>query len=371
MSCVLFNEISTQDGHKIVEMTLNAERSLNALTFDMMELIFPQLLEIQDDDSVVAVILDGAGEKAFCAGGDIINLYKSMTGEGGSGFGERFFTLEYQLDYLIHTFRKPIICWGAGIVMGGGMGLMNGCSHRIVTETSHLAMPEVTIGLYPDVGGSWFLNRMPGRTGLFLGLTGNPMNAADALWLGLADRFLTNDMRSRMVNDLQAAPWQHSENAHAVVNGVLRKLEKDAQPQFTQTSPVLTHFDTIQAVTDHDSVVEIIAAIQLLSTEDKWLNRAKKSISHGSPLAIHLIAEQLQRCKHMSLQEVFQAELILSVQCCNNDEFPEGIRALLVDKDGQPKWTFASVAEVDCKVVEAFFAPPWETNPLLATVGVV
>lgn len=371
MSCVLSEEIVTQDGHKIISLTLNAERSLNALTFDMMEIIFPTLQTVQDDDSVVAVILDGAGEKAFCAGGDIINLYKSMTGEGESGFGERFFTLEYQLDYLIHTFRKPIICWGAGIVMGGGMGLMNGCSHRIVTETSHLAMPEVTIGLYPDVGGSWFLNRMPGRTGLFLGLTGNPMNAADALWLGLADRFLTKDMRERMVTNLQAADWGSEKGAHSVVNATLRALEHEAKAQHSLNSTVLAHFDTIQALTDHDSVVDIVAALAALETEDKWLNRAKKAITHGSPLAIHLIAEQLKRCKHMSLQEVFHAELILSVQCCNNDEFPEGIRALLVDKDGQPKWTFSHVAEVDQDVVDGFFAPPWETNPLLAAVGVI
>ena len=203
MSCVLFNEFPTADGNKIVEIQLNAERSLNALTLDMIDLIQPKLDAWKEDDSVVCVLFDSAGEKAFCAGGDVVNLYKSMVGEGDPNFPTDFFTREYILDHTIHTYPKPIICWGNGIVMGGGMGLMNGCSHRVVTEKTHMAMPEVTIGLYPDVGGSWFLNHMPGRTGLFLGLTGNRMNAADALFLGLADRFIASELRGQVVEKLQ------------------------------------------------------------------------------------------------------------------------------------------------------------------------
>lgn len=362
MSCVLFNEFPTQDGKKIVEISLNAERSLNALTLDMIDLIQPKLDECKTDDSVVAIVLDSAGEKAFCAGGDVVNLYKSMTGDGAASFPEEFFTREYTLDYTIHTYPKPIICWGSGIVMGGGMGLMNGCSHRIVTETSHMAMPEVTIGLYPDVGGSWFLNHMPGRTGLFLGLTGNPMFAADALFLGLADRFIAVEMRAAMMERLQAESWSGS--ADAAVNRVLRDLEEESQPQFKSESPIQEHYDFIQQITDQDSVEEIVDALLAVESEDKWINRSKKAISHGSPLAVNLIQKQLEVTKHMSLKEVFCAEMILSVQSCKHREFPEGVRALLVDKDGKPDWTFKTLAEVDQAKVDEFFVSPWETNPL-------
>ncbi|MBR9885939.1 MAG: enoyl-CoA hydratase/isomerase family protein, partial [Oceanospirillales bacterium] len=280
MSCVLFNEIPTQDGKRIIEICLNAERSLNALTLEMIDLMQPQLDAWRNDDSVVALILDSAGEKAFCAGGDIVNLYKSIKGEGDKDFAERFFTREYLLDYTLHTYPKPIICWGSGIVMGGGMGLMNGCSHRIVTETSHLAMPEVTIGLYPDVGGSWFLNHMPGRTGLFLGLTGNPINAPDALYLGLADRFIVSELRSSLIERLQLANWQG--DATAAVNTVLRELEQISQPQLDEIAgPIRQHAELIRRVTDHDTLDQMHSALLAEDGSDKWVARAQKALSHG------------------------------------------------------------------------------------------
>ncbi|SFG33723.1 enoyl-CoA hydratase/isomerase family protein [Neptunomonas qingdaonensis] len=363
MSCVLFTEHLTQDGKKIIEICLNAEKSLNALTLDMINLIQPKLDAYKTDDSVVAILLDGTGEKAFCAGGDVVSLYKSMTGGGDADFPEQFFTSEYLLDYTIHTYPKPIICWGSGIVMGGGMGLLSGCSHRIVTETTHMAMPEVTIGLYPDVGGTWFLHRTPGRTGLFLGLTGNRMNATDALFLNLADRFLKTSQRADVLDRLTQETWEGDLNA--VVSRVLRDLEDDAwDTRQSMESPVRTHFDLIQDITDQDTVEEIIETLLAVETDDKWMQRAQKAISHGSPLAIHMIYKQFQKTLHMSLKEVFESELVLSVQCCRHREFPEGVRALLVDKDGKPNWTFSSVSDVDPAFLSELFVSPWDTNPL-------
>lgn len=362
MSCVLFNEFPTQDGKKIVEIRLNSERTLNSLTLEMIDLIQPKLDQWKSDDSVVCVLFNSAGEKAFCAGGDVVDLYKSMVGEGDPNFATDFFAREYILDYTIHTYPKPIICWGHGIVMGGGMGLMNGCSHRVVTEKTRMAMPEVTIGLYPDVGGSWFLNHMPGRTGLFLGLTGNPMNAADALFLGLADRFIASECRGLLVERLQAESWDG--DANASTNRVLRELEEESQSAFDTDSPVQNHFDFIQKVTDQDSVSEVVEALLAEESDDKWITRAQKAISHGSPLAVHLIKKQMDVTKHMSLKQIFESELILSVQCGKHREFPEGVRALLVDKDGAPQWTYKTVAEVDQAVVDEFFVSPWEVNPL-------
>lgn len=364
MSCVLFFEHPTADGQTIAEIRLNAEKSLNALTLDMIDLMLPQLEQWRDDPRICAVFLDSAGEKAFCAGGDVVKLYRAVTEETNSRFPEDFFTREYRLDYLLHTYPKPIICWGSGIVMGGGMGLLSGCSHRVVTETSYLAMPEVTIGLYPDVGGSWFLNRMPGRTGLFLGLTGNPINAADALFLGLGDRALRKDLRDTLMQRLQASSWQRP--AAEVIDTILRQLEAESADTFAELpAPIKAHQQLIRELMDQDSLSAIQAAFKALITDDKWVLRAQKALLQGSPVSVHLIARQLLNTRHLSLKEVFQQELNLSVQCCRHREFPEGVRALLVDKDNLPQWTFATVEEVDPDFIDGLFASPWSgTHPL-------
>lgn len=363
MSVVTFTEHATRDGKTLVEICLNAEKSLNALTLEMIDLIQPKLDAYKTDDKVVAILLDGAGEKALCAGGDVVSLYQSMQGEGESDFPEQFFTREYILDYTLHTYPKPVICWGSGIVMGGGLGLLSGCSHRIVTETTMMAMPEVTIGLYPDVGGTWFLNRTPGRTGLFLGLTGARMNGMDALFLGLADRLLRADQRELLLTRLCEASWQGDYGV--VVNRVVRALEEDAAELRTRLpSAVRQHYDLIQAITDQDSVEEIVEALLALASDDKWVIKAQQAIRHGSPLAVQMIYRQLHNTRHMSLKEVFASELILSVQCCRHREFPEGVRALLVDKDGKPDWTFKTLQDVDPAYLDELFVSPWETNPL-------
>lgn len=362
MSVVQFHEYPTQDGFKLLEISLNAEKSLNALTLEMIQLIEPRLDMAAVDESIKAVLLTSAGDKAFCAGGDVVSLYRSITSGDNPNFPTDYFTHEYRLDYRIHTFPKPIICWGSGIVMGGGMGLMNGCSHRIVTETSHMAMPEVTIGLFPDVGGSFFLNKMPGRTGLFLGLTGNPIYAADALFLGLADRFIESSRYVDLVADLQAADWTGC--CKKAVNQTLRQLEKSSESAFRQDSPVQDHYAFIQSVTDQDSVTDLMKAMAGIESDDPWIQRSQKAITQGSPLSVHLIAEQLKRTRHLSLKEVFMSELILAVQCCQHPEFPEGVRALLVDKDRNPNWMFKSVSAVETAVIEEFFEAPWSDNPL-------
>ena len=186
---VLFREHEGTNGCRIGHATLNAEKSLNALTLDMVDQLYEKLNLWRDDPAIVAVVLDGAGERAFCAGGDIRRLRQSVIDSdyGVNPYGEQFFAREYRLDYLIHRFGKPVLCWGSGIVMGGGIGLLAGASHRVVTQGSRLAMPEISIGLFPDVGAGWFLNRMPGKVGLFLGLTGLRMNAGDALFTGLGN----------------------------------------------------------------------------------------------------------------------------------------------------------------------------------------
>jgi len=356
---VLFEEHTAHGGWTLGIARLNAARSLNALSLEMIHLLQPQLEKWAADDRIAAVWLEGAGDKAFCAGGDIVALYRSMTEPNPAGSsrseGEQFFEDEYQLDYLIHTFPKPIVVWGNGIVMGGGIGLMAGGSHRVVTEHSRLAMPEVSIGLYPDVGAGWFLNRMPGRTGLFLGLTGMRMNPADALFVGLADRFVPHEQRDNVVGallakDLRMAP-------HAGVNQVLRRFERGGEA-LKPASPVREHFDTIQALTDGDSLVEVVDNLAAYAGDDDWLMKAVKTVAKASPTSLTLHWRHYHRSLHDSLSQVFDSELQLSCHCLTMGEFAEGVRALLIDKDLSPRWRFPTLESVDPKWIDQFFIEP-------------
>src|SRR5690606_38353217 len=199
---VLFETLSSGNGYRIGVVTLNVPKTLNSLTAEMVDLLLPQLRAWQTDPKIACVLLRGSGDRALCAGGDVVELRNSSLARDGKA--EAFFEREYRLDYLIHTYRKPILVWGHGVVMGGGLGLLAGASHRVVTAQTRLAMPEVTIGLFPDVGGSWFLPHVPGRTGLFLALTGASINASDTLFLGLADRFLDHAQWPQLLEKLQA-----------------------------------------------------------------------------------------------------------------------------------------------------------------------
>lgn len=365
---VLFSEQPLSNGKKIGVATLNTPRTLNALSLEMIDQLLAKFESWSTDENITAVWLEGAGDKAFCAGGDIVALYRSMTEYAGDSdpakenpYAEAFFTNEYKLDYLIHTYPKPLIVWGNGIVMGGGMGLFAGAAFRVVTETSRLAMPEITIGLYPDVGGSWFLNRMPGRCGLFLGLTGAHFNAADALFVGLADRFITHEQRNRVLAALEKAAW--GEDSFRTVSKVLREFEAGCQAELP-AAQVEAHFTEIQQLTDADSDLERVENIAAYAGEDKWLQRAASSLAAGSPTSMLLIQEQLRRTRHASLREVFQQELNLSMQCSLKGEFAEGIRALLIDKDKNPRWHYATVEAVEQQWIDSFFEPLWSENPL-------
>lgn len=350
-------------------ITLNAPKALNSLSLPMAQAMQRQLDAWATDDSVAAVWLEGAGEKAFCAGGDIRAMYEAMTahpvGERVPGC-ESFFTEEYVLDYTLHTYPKPVIVWGSGIVMGGGMGLMCGAAHRLVTETSRLAMPEITIGLYPDVGGSWFLNRMPNGLGLFLGLTGAQINATDAIATGLADRMVASTDRDTIIEtlgtvDLGADPEE-------TIRSVLHNFEAKAQDQ-RPASQIDAHLGQIRTLTDHARVADVVQAILAVETDDKWMSRAQASLAKGCPMTAHLVAEQIRRSRHLSLADVFRMELVMSSRCSMEPDFREGVRALLIDKDGAPNWAHPSVAAVDASDIERHFTPPWPDESPLADLG--
>ncbi|WP_269532154.1 enoyl-CoA hydratase/isomerase family protein [Chitinimonas sp. BJYL2] len=354
---VLFELRPTANGRQIAVATLNAEKSLNALSLPMIRLLNERLGAWRDDPKIICVLLQGAGEKAFCAGGDVVAMHQAIR-EGDFSKTDAFFREEYALDYLIHTYPKPVLAWGHGIVMGGGLGLLAGASHRVVTERSRIAMPEITIGLYPDVGGSWFLNRLPGKVGLYLGLTGASLNAADALFLGLADISLPASARTHLPGLLSTLEWSGDSDANRrILSRALRDLAANASVELAP-SEVRARWDAIRALTDYDSVDDMVEVITRYQGSDDWLRQGAQKLASGSPTSIRLIAETQRRAKHMSLREVFDMELAVSCQCCRHPDFAEGVRALLVDKDGKPAWSPAALHAVSSDYIAGFFVQP-------------
>lgn len=369
---VLFDELPTRDGGRIGVATLNSPKSLNALSLEMIRQLDAKLEAWAVDRSIVAVWLEGSGEKAFCAGGDVVALYRSLTEEGenrGAGrdglFAETYFTAEYRLDYRIHTYAKPLMVWGDGIIMGGGLGLMAGGFQRLVTETTRIAMPEITIGLYPDIGASWFLGRMPPGVGAYLGLTGAQLNARDALDLGLADRFIPRDRRDALLGALVEADYG-DRSLSTLRAGVQTALDDHEARSGVPTGQVWPHLDHLQALVGHVDAATAVRRILRDTTDDGWLAANRARLEAGCPMSAQLVWRMLERHAHTSLADAFRDELGVSVQCCRQGDFVEGVRALLVDKDKSPHWQHDSVAAVPQDAIQALMTPLWpgESHPL-------
>jgi enoyl-CoA hydratase/carnithine racemase len=337
----------------------------------MILLLTEQLNHWQSNDDIAVVLLKGAGEKAFCAGGDVVSLYHHFKSESFPISDEKifssqavdFFQNEYQLDQLIHAYKKPILAWTDGYVMGGGIGLMAGASHRVSTEKTLMAMPEVSIGLYPDVGASWFLNKMPNNIGLFLGLTGAMFNGVDAKLLGLADYLIASDKLDDIEKQLLETNWSDESQNHQLLSNTLAelKIKEKEQPE----SLIVRHQAVIAELTKSNNITKIHQAIldcdlsdcNKQRVDEKWLQKAQQKMQNGSPLSCALIYEQLKRCKSYTLAQCFESELNLSLRCCQQNEFSEGVRALLVDKDKNPQWLYNDINDIDHKILEWFFKP--------------
>ncbi|WP_442489862.1 enoyl-CoA hydratase/isomerase family protein [Halomonas litopenaei] len=347
--------------------TLNAPKALNALSLEMIELLDEKLEEWAQDPDVHAVWLDGEGDKAFCAGGDVVALVRELKREQEAGrdvgsYASHYFSAEYRLDYRLHTYPKPLLVWADGIVMGGGLGLTAGGRHRLVTETTRIAMPEITIGLYPDIGASWFLNKMPPGVGLYLGLTGASINARDALDLGMADRFIPRERRDELLARLCDCHFAagHVDDAEALVCDVLGEFEAPEKAPGAQVWPQLDH---ISSLTLKGRVEDAVAAILGDDREGDWLSANRARLEKGCPLTAHLAWRMLERHRHSSLADAFRDELVVSIQCNVLGDFAEGVRALLIDKDKSPQWRHRDVASVGSADLAAMFGAPWGNGP--------
>ena len=381
---VLFETRVCQYGMSLGLATLNAPGSLNSLTLEMCELLDTQFRQWEADPDIAVVILQGAGDKAFCAGGDLRSLYRSMQEHRGDDplanpDAAQFFAVEYRLDYLLHNYGKPLLVWGDGIVMGGGMGLMAGASHRVVSEKSRLAMPEISIGLFPDVGGSRILQKMPGQCGLFLGLTGAQIGASDALFGKLADFQVNQADWPKVVEALLAQEWARGtspedDSPHALSaaaqlarkrNDALldRVLSAAAPTGDVAAGPLSQHFYLINTLCGQSTLEEICTDIQgLADHEDPWLARAAHTLTAGSPGSARLTYTLNQHTRLMTLADVFRTEYWVALMCIASGDLQEGIRALLIDKDRQPRWNPASLAQADQDWAKPYFEAPWESD---------
>ena len=359
---VLFSTIATASGHVFGRATLNAPASLNALSLVMIDALASRIDDWLADAQVAGIVLDAAGDKAFCAGGDVVALHRSIreTPHGAvPRHAAEFFEREYRLDHRLHTAAKPVLCWGHGIVMGGGIGLMAGASHRVATARTKLAMPEITIGLYPDVGASRFLGRVPGRGGLFLALTGAPLNAGDARFAGLADFQLRHEDRGAVLEAIAAERWSgRRADDDARLSHVLQAHAHRAE---APPSPLRTQLAIIDAAIGHDRLDDVAVRLRALARDaDPWLSAAADAFAKGAPSSARLAFEMQRRARHLSLADVFRLEWQASVGCCVHGDFAEGVRALLVDKDKSPRWQPATLAQADDALVDTLLAPRFD-----------
>lgn len=352
-SKIIIEEQKTTSGHVIGIITLNNPARLNVTDLDMVKTMYQQLITWQKNELVVAVFMQGAGDNAFCAGGDVRRIVE-LANSNQKAESIAYFENEYALDYLIHTFTKPIICWGNGLVMGGGVGLMIGASHRVVTKTSQLSMPEVLIGFFPDVGMSYFLNQLPQGVGLYLALTASALNATDALHVKWADHFIEHQLKEKVLDGLCQLAWRADKNSDSAnIDELLRTFQlRSAGKPCAQLSGSMK---LIQLLAKLPTINHVYQFISKLSVADPWVMKGVNQLKIGSPLSIHVIAQQLTKTKGMTLTDVFTLDLIIAKNYLACGDFTEGVRAMLVDKDKSPRWQHASVDEVSIEAIERFF----------------
>lgn len=365
---VLCRTVKTRSGHKVGVLTLNVPAAMNAVDLTMVNLIDRQLKRWEDDEQVVAIFMHGAGDKAFSAGGDIRKLYDSMRADGPDQYryADDFFRGEYGKNYRVHLVTKPLISWGNGFVMGGGLGLFIGANHRVGTETLKLAWPEVRIGLFPDVAATWYLSHLAFPVGHWMALSGSHMNALDCRDLKLTHYALAHSQQAQVLAALKTLSWtaNNAEN-HRLLRERLHALEADSEAQMPASRLQPAQSELQQLLCD-DDLSAIARRFSAYAGDNDWLKQGIANFQTGCPATAQLIMEQMRRGAQMSLKEVVQWELVLAYQSVRHPDFAEGIRAMVVDKDFKPRWQHAHVDDVPRDWVEQLIRSPWsrDSHPL-------
>jgi enoyl-CoA hydratase len=348
--------ITTQD--RVGRVRLNRPQAIHALTTQMCEAMSAALLQWMHDDSVEAVVIDHAEGRGFCAGGDVVMLARS--GNTDADEAKRFFFAEYRLNHLLFTYPKPTVAIMDGITMGGGVGISLPCDFRIATENTRLAMPETGIGLFPDVGGGWYLPRLPGRVGEFMALTGARLDGAECHYLGLATHYVEQASLADMVDRIATTPQR--------VQGPIGAFATTPpESKIEQNLPQITRFFA------SDRLEEILAALE--ADEGEWARTELGTLRTKSPLSckvsLRVMAEGTQRT---SFTDEMRAEYALAGRVVRTHDFREGVRAVLIDKSGDPQWDPAMPEEVTEEMLDVLFAPlppseEWTPFPQAETVA--
>ncbi len=321
--------------------TLYRPGALNALTLAMCHAMSAALHAWRADPAVKVLLIDHAGERGFCAGGDIRNLAAGHAGDGSPP--KNFFFHEYRLDHQLFTYDKPVASFMDGVVMGGGVGVAMPARYRIATERTTFAMPETGIGLFPDVGGGWYLSRLPGRAGYWMALTGARIKAADCLALGLATHFVPVERLETLKVALAAAPER--------IEALLAEHSADPGP-----APVVANREIIDRTFDADTVEGVVAALQADGSD--WANAQLAILKTKSPLMNKVALRQLQSgARAATFEDDLYMEYRIAVRSVPSPDFTEGVRATILDRDNAPKWNPPALEGVTDAMVDAFFAP--------------
>lgn len=342
-------------GRSVGFMHLKRPRQLNALTVEMCESMLTRLGEWASDESIACVVLDGEGDKGFCAGGDVATAVRAIRAGGPQRYvyGDRLFSAEYRLVLAIFDFPKPLVSWMHGATMGAGLGLAVAAPHRIVSPGVRIAMPESRIGLFPDVGATWFLGRAPGNSGPLIALAGVVLNAADALFVGLADRACAQSRREEIYAALTAIDY----DANPTINRlrVARVIDASQDGSGAGESELAPRIDALRRVGHASRVDDMRDAVATESVRDPWFANALSSLDAGSPTSLHVGFEHFRRMRGKSLREALAADLVLARAFMRGHDFQEGVRAALIDKDRRPAWSPPRLADVERQSVERHF----------------
>ncbi|CAN7358917.1 enoyl-CoA hydratase/isomerase family protein [Phenylobacterium sp. LjRoot164] len=326
---------------EVGRITLNRPKALHALTTAMCTAMTDALLAWRADPAVKLVLMDHAGERGFCAGGDIRMLAESGAGDGREA--REFFFIEYRLNHLLFEYAKPVVVIMDGVTMGGGVGLAMPAGYRVATERTTFAMPETGIGLFPDVGGGWFLPRMPSHIGTWLALTGGRIKAADCELIGVATDFIESGKVEALKTAIIADP--------AAIDGLLTEYEGDAG-----RPPLAAHQDEIDRIFGADTLEQILAGLKAAGTE--WAAEQLKVMATKSPQTMKVALRQLRLGGNMeSFAENMTMEYRIGARVVQRHDFIEGVRAVIVDKDNAPRWNPASAEGVTEAMLDEIFAP--------------
>ncbi|MEE4288409.1 MAG: enoyl-CoA hydratase/isomerase family protein [Erythrobacter sp.] len=339
------DEVIARKNGRIGHISLNRPKAIHALTLEMCHAMSAALSEWESDDEVEAVILDHHDGRGFCAGGDIAMLRDSALNDGGVS-GRKFFHDEYQLNHQMFTYPKPIVAFMDGITMGGGVGISQPAKFRVATENTRFAMPESGIGLFPDVGGGWYLARIGGRIGQFLALTGARLDGSECLWTGLATHYVEHSM----LEDIKARIAQHPDR----ISGIL------SEP--TGTPPkarIEANADKIAKHFASDSYEDILASLdKAIEAGDDWAMKERDTLGTKSPQTCKVALRQIAASAALTdFADNMRMEYRIASRVLVRPDFAEGVRAVIVDKTNDPKWDPATPEEVSEELLDAIFAP--------------